>query len=141
MHFNIFGRGLTLRVAVAITCQMAFVFFGYDQGVFSGIIGNPNWLDQFGHPKSSLEGIIVSICNLGMFSGCVLNFVVGEKLGRRKSMWLAMAFVIVGATLQTSAFSTPYLMVARYITGIGTGIDTTTTPVYQSELCDARTAG
>ncbi|KAL9581829.1 MAG: hypothetical protein Q9212_003663 [Teloschistes hypoglaucus] len=141
MHFNIFGRGLTLRVAVAITCQMAFIFFGYDQGVFSGIIGNPDWLDRFGHPNSSLEGIIVSIYNLGMFSGCVLNFVVGEKLGRRKSMWLAMAFVIVGATLQTSAFSTPHLMVARYITGIGTGIDTTTTPVYQSELCDAKIRG
>lgn len=76
-----------------------------------------------------------------MFSGCVLNFIVGEKIGRRKSMWLAMAFVIVGATLQTSAFSVPHLMVARFITGIGTGIDTSTTPVYQSELCEADIRG
>lgn len=33
------------------------------------------------------------------------------------------------------------LMIARFITGIGTGIDTTTTPVYQSELCDAKVRG
>ena len=32
-------------------------------------------------------------------------------------------------------------MVARFITGIGTGIDTSTTPVYQSELCDANIRG
>lgn len=100
MRPNLFGRGRTLRVAIAVTCQMAFVFFGYDQGVFSGIIGNPNWLDQFSHPNSSLEGIIVSIYNLGMFTGCIVNFVVGETLGRRKSMWLATGFVIVSLRRQ-----------------------------------------
>ncbi|KAG6986426.1 hypothetical protein G7Y79_00090g101220 [Physcia stellaris] len=141
MEIKLFGRGRALRVAVAITCQTAFVFFGYDQGVFSGIIGNPDWLDRFGHPNSSLEGIIVSIYNLGMFTGCIVNFIVGEQFGRRKSMWLAMAFVVIGASLQTSAFSRPHLMVARFITGVGTGIDTATTPVYQSELCDANIRG
>ena len=94
-RLNLYGRGQTLRIAVAITCQMAFVFFGYDQGVFSGIVTNPNWLQQFGNPGSSLEGIIVSIYNLGMFAGCVVNFLVSEKIGRRNSMWLAMAFVVV----------------------------------------------
>lgn len=98
MRFNLFGRGRGLRIAVMITCQMAFVFFGYDQGVFSGIIGNPDWLNQFDHPGPVLEGIIVSIYNLGMFAGCILNFIVGEKLGRRKAMWLAMAFVIVSSS-------------------------------------------
>lgn len=100
MKLNLFGRGRGLRIAVAITCQMAFVFFGYDQGVFSGIIGNPDWLDQFNHPGPDLEGIIVSIYNLGMFSGCILNFFVAEKLGRRRAMWLAMVFVIVSITTQ-----------------------------------------
>lgn len=32
-------------------------------------------------------------------------------------------------------------MVARYITGIGTGIETSTVPMYQSELCDADKRG
>jgi hypothetical protein len=35
---------------------------------------------------------------------------------------LAMAFVIVGAVLQTSAFTVPHLIVGRIITGVGTGI-------------------
>jgi MFS family permease len=33
------------------------------------------------------------------------------------------------------------IMVARYITGIGTGIETSTVPMYQSELCDAKRRG
>ncbi|CAL5867526.1 uncharacterized protein PFLUO_LOCUS1745 [Penicillium psychrofluorescens] len=50
-------------------------------------------------------------------------------------------FCQVGATLQTSAFSRAQLLVARFITGIGTGIETTTVPVYQSELCEAKKRG
>ena len=32
-------------------------------------------------------------------------------------------------------------MIARFITGIGTGIETSTIPMYQSELCDADKRG
>lgn len=92
----------------------AFVLFGYDQGVFSGIVGNEDFLNtvsilyddlsgqehcsrtlQFGHPSPSLEGIIVSIYNLGCFSGCILSFIFCEKTGRRLAMWIAMVFIIV----------------------------------------------
>lgn len=33
------------------------------------------------------------------------------------------------------------MMVARFITGIGTGIETSTVPMYQSELCEANKRG
>lgn len=120
-HYNIFGTGFRLRAAITIACQCAFVLFGYDQGVFGGIVGNSDFLEQFGYPNSSLEGIIVSIYNLGAFSGCILAFIVCEKTGRRLAMWIAMLFIIIGAILQASAYTVPHLMIARYITGIGTG--------------------
>lgn len=108
LKYNIFGRGFKLQVAITLTCQIAFIFFGYDQGVFSGIVRivpehkdsiqvsmltrpqvtNDNWKATFGHPNSALEGIIVSIYNLGAFSGCVLTFLFGEKCGRRLCMWI-----------------------------------------------------
>ena len=47
----------------------------------------------------------------------------------------------IGATLQTSAFSVPHLMVGRFVTGIGTGIETSTVPMYQAELCEASKRG
>lgn len=48
---------------------------------------------------------------------------------------------IVGAILQATSYSVAQIMIARYITGIGTGIETSTVPMYQSELCDAERRG
>lgn len=45
-----------------------------------------------------------------------------------------MGLIIVGATLQTSSFTLAHLIVGRIITGFGTGIDSSTVPMYQSEL-------
>jgi hypothetical protein len=66
-QYNLYGRGFKLRAAITIACQLAFVLFGYDQGVFSGIVGNQDFLDTFNHPSPGLEGIIVAIYNLGCF--------------------------------------------------------------------------
>lgn len=97
-HFNWYGRGFKLRAAITIVCQLAFVLFGYDQGVFSGIVGNQNFLDTFDHPSPGLEGIIVSIYNLGCFTGCILSFIFCEKTGQRLAMWIAMVWITVSKT-------------------------------------------
>ena len=123
MYLPLYKPGWQTRWAVTFACQLAFILFGYDQGVFSGIIGNEHFLEIMGHPNDSLTGIIVSIYNLGCFTGCIINFFIGDWLGRRKAMWFAMGWIIVGATLQTSAFGVPHIMVGRYIAGIGTGIE------------------
>ncbi|KAJ6439838.1 Sugar transporter STL1 [Purpureocillium lavendulum] len=135
------GRGRSLQAGITVCCLVAFVLFGYDQGVFGGILQNADWLDQFAHPSDIRTGIIVSCYNLGCLTGCIVNFCVGEHLGRRRTIWLAMAIVIVGATLQTSAFNVAHLVVGRIVTGIGTGIKTSTVPPYQAELCDRQSRG
>ncbi|KAH1328777.1 hypothetical protein KXV51_008208 [Aspergillus fumigatus] len=141
VKINMFGTGFTLQAAIWAACGMAFILFGYDQGVFSGIVENEDFLYTMHHPGDSLMGIIVSIYNLGCFTGCIFNFVVAEWLGRRRAMWVAMTWIIIGASLQTSAFSVAHLMVGRFVTGIGTGIETSTVPMYQAELCEASKRG
>lgn len=116
-----FGRGASLRSAIYVCCLAAFLFFGYDQGVFGGLLENKDWLRQFNHPRDVIVGITVSSYCLGALFGCILNFAIGDILGRRKMIWLAMALIIVGASLQTSAYSLPHLIVGRVITGLGTG--------------------
>lgn len=68
---------------------------GYDQGVFSGIVGNDDFLNVVDHPSAGILGIIVSIYNLGCFSGTIVSFIIGDRLGPRKSMWFAMVWIIV----------------------------------------------
>lgn len=43
-----------------------------------------------------------------------------------------MALVIIGATLQASAFTVPHLVIGRLVTGLGTGMKTSTVPMYES---------
>ncbi len=44
-------------------------------------------------------------------------------------MWLAMAFITVGAVLQSTAYGVPHMIFARVFTGIGTGMETSTVPM------------
>lgn len=146
---SIFGRGAPLRAAIYAACLSAFLFFGYDQGVFSGLLENPSWKAQFNDPRDVIVGITVSSYCLGALFGCILNFAIGDILGRRRMIWLAMGLIIIGASLQTSAYHLAHLIVGRVITGLGTGkirrtigsliaditgIDSSTVPMYQSEL-------
>ncbi|KAL2814110.1 general substrate transporter [Aspergillus granulosus] len=136
-----FGRGKKLQLAVTSCCLCAFVLYGYDQGVFGGILENEDWLNQFEHPGDTLTGFITSSYNLGCLVGCFGNFIIGDRLGRRRTIWLAMAWVIVGALLQASAFNRGHLIAGRIITGIGTGLKTSTVPMYQSEICEGTKRG
>lgn len=141
VQIDMFGRGFKLQLAITAACSMAFILFGYDQGVFSGIVGNEHFLDVVDHPNDSLLGIIVAVYNLGCFTGCVGAFTFGERLGRRRAMWVAMAWIIVGGSLQACAYSRAHMIVARFVTGIGTGLETSTVPMYQAELSHAHNRG
>jgi MFS family permease len=100
----------------------------------SGLLENPSFREQFGDPDDVITGITVASYCLGALFGCLISFAVGDMLGRRYMIWLAMGLIIVGASLQTSAHTLAHLIVGRIITGLGTGIDSSTVPMYQSEL-------
>ncbi|KAL4945443.1 hypothetical protein BDV06DRAFT_219276 [Aspergillus oleicola] len=138
---EMYGRGLGLRMAILLTCLIAFVLFGYNQGAFAGIIGNEDFLRVVDYPNSAFLGIIVGIYNLGCLTGTGVAFLTSDRLGFRKSMWTAMGFLMIGALPQACAYSRAQMLASRFIGGIGTGIMTSIVPVYQSELCEARNRG
>ena len=49
--------------------------------------------------------------------------------------------MIVGATLQASAYSIPQLIVGRIVAGLGNGLNTSTIPVWHSEHMKATKRG
>ncbi|PPJ58607.1 hypothetical protein CBER1_03532 [Cercospora berteroae] len=129
-----YGRGAPLRAGLYVCCLSAFLFFGYDQGVLSGLLQNPFFREPFNDPSDVVTGITVGSYCLGSLIGRGINFFIGDYFGRRRMIWLAMILIIIGATLQTSAVNLAHLIVGRIITGFGTGIDSSTVPMYQSEL-------
>jgi MFS family permease len=66
---------------------------------------------------------------------------LGDRLGRRSTVFLGMAFMIVGGTLQTSAWHIAQLTVGRVISGIGLGLQVATVPSWQSECAKPKSRG
>ncbi|KAG6827436.1 hypothetical protein H0H92_011790 [Tricholoma furcatifolium] len=125
--------GTRLNAWVAVACVTAMTLFGYDQGVFGGIIVTKDFLDTMGNPDPTLQGTIVSLYDIGCFFGAIAAFIFGERLGRKKTLLAGVIVMSVGAIMQTAAYSVPQMIVARLITGLGNGLNTATSPVWQSE--------
>ncbi|PBK66485.1 general substrate transporter [Armillaria solidipes] len=125
--------GMALNAWVNVACITAMTLFGYDQGVFGGIIVTDDFLEQMGYPDSSLQGTIVSLYDIGCFLGAIGSFVVGERFGRKKMLMFGVIVMSVGAIIQTASYNVPTIIVSRIITGVGNGINTATAPVWQSE--------
>ncbi|KAF9074248.1 hexose carrier protein [Rhodocollybia butyracea] len=133
--------GTKLNIWLTVSCTTAMALFGYDQGVFGGIIVTDSFLSQMGHPDSGLQGTIVSLYDIGCFAGAILTTVFSERYGRRKWLIAGVIIMSIGAILQTSAFTVAHMIVARLITGIGNGMNTSIAPVWQSETAKASLRG
>ncbi|KAF4622341.1 hypothetical protein D9613_009293 [Agrocybe pediades] len=125
--------GTMLNVWVTVACTTAMTLFGYDQGVFGGIIVTQDFLHTMGDPDPNLQGTIVSLYDIGCFVGALSTLGFGEKLGRKKTFLIGVTIMSIGAILQASSFTVAQMIVARLITGVGNGINTSTAPVWQSE--------
>jgi MFS family permease len=93
------------------------------------------------HGSSSLQGTVVAIYEIGCFFGALLCFFFGEKLGRKKSIMIGCLILSIGAALQASASTIPHLIVGRIVAGLGNGMNTSTIPVWHSELMKADKRG
>lgn len=73
--------------------------------------------------------------------GALSCIVLGDLLGRRRTIFLASLVTIIGAVLMASSFSLGQFIVARLVLGLGTGGTTATVPVWQAEISRATHRG
>lgn len=86
-----------------------------------------------GHPNANLIGTITSIYDVGCFFGAIAGTYIGSRLGRKGSVLLGTAVMMVGAVLQMAAFGVPQMIVGRIVAGLGNGLNTAAAPVWQIE--------
>ncbi|KAJ9640200.1 hypothetical protein H2204_003425 [Knufia peltigerae] len=140
-RFAFGAQGKSLLRMITGCGAIGFMLFGYDQGVLGGINTSNDFLAQFGYPSSSLLGTINAIYEIGCFAGAINVFLVGEKIGRRKCLYVGALLMGIGAILQASAFGVPQMIVGRVVCGWGNGFNTATTPIWVSELSPAKSRG
>ncbi|KAK8022113.1 hypothetical protein PG993_012880, partial [Apiospora rasikravindrae] len=153
--FNVANFLEKQQLLIAINCvaALSIFFFGYDQGMMGGVNNAKDYIDLmgFGHvdpitntpiiTDSLLQGGIVSVYYLGTLCGCLFGGWIGDKLGRIKTIAVGAAWAIIGATLQCSAMNHNWMICARFVNGIGTGILNAIVPVWATETAEHTSRG
>ncbi|KOC15393.1 hypothetical protein AFLA70_25g005871 [Aspergillus flavus AF70] len=108
---------LTFWITVACATDMSL--FGYDQGLFSGVVVTEDFLlvhDLVGTSKTKTLSTVTAIHDVGCFFGALVAFGIGERLGRKKSILLGTTLMAIG-TLKCTSYSLPQIFIGRVILG------------------------
>lgn len=122
-------QGATARYSITAACGSGFLLFGYDQGVFGGMLSNKLFLETFNHPNTSIQGQIVATYDIGCIIGTFVSMLIGDRLGRRRCILLGCIILIIGGILQATSYSLPHMIIGRIIAGIGNGLNTIAIPI------------
>ncbi|KAF8915880.1 general substrate transporter [Mucidula mucida] len=143
-------HGAKLTAAIAFISGTGFTLFGYDQGVMSALLTAnqfekvfPEVITGDGQPANhaNLQSFLVAIYEIGCLFGALSNLWVGDRLGRRRTIVVGGVIMIIGAILQATSFGYAQMIVARIVTGLGNGLNTSTVPSYHAECSPAAKRG
>lgn len=103
---------------------------------------------------SSIQGAVTAIYEIGALIGSLVVLWKGDAIGRRTSIAIGATTMVVGAVIMASAGGAccspgtsseasklGQFTAGRIITGIGNGMNTSTIPMWQSELSKAHNRG
>ncbi|KAF5609557.1 sugar transporter STL1 [Fusarium pseudoanthophilum] len=134
-------QGQSLILTVSVLTSLGFMLIGYDNGLMGGLVNTTAFKDTFDSPDSDMIGVIVAIYEIGCFFGAVFSSIWGEKLGRRRSVFVGCVFLIIGAVLQAASYTRAMMIVGRIVAGIGMGTVNSTVPVMQAEFSPKSSRG
>ncbi|KAK9321280.1 general substrate transporter [Lipomyces orientalis] len=148
-------RGKPLSRVMATIAGIGFFLFGYDQGVTGGLLTLDTFIDVFPEidtvsaslsdaqrsHNSTVQGAVVALYEIGCMCGALACIYVGDKFGRRKTIFGGAIIMTIGAAIQASSLSLAQFIAGRIVTGIGNGFITATVPTWQSECAKPEMRG
>ncbi|KAK3897597.1 hypothetical protein C8A05DRAFT_47854 [Staphylotrichum tortipilum] len=137
------------------------IFFGYDTGWMSGVLGMPYFITQYtdmqydyaaGHPigvsstdfslPSSTKSLMTSILSCGTFFGALIAGDIADFIGRRPSIIIGCLIFGVGCVLEIASTNQVALFVmGRLVAGLGVGFISATILLYMAEVAPKKIRG
>ncbi|KAF2999923.1 hypothetical protein E8E13_008964 [Curvularia kusanoi] len=110
---------------IALFACLGGVLYGYNQGMFSGILAMPAFGKQTdGYiDNPTQKGWLTAILELGAWFGALMSGFVAEALSRKYGILAATGVFIIGVVIQITAIAGGHneILAGRFITGIGVG--------------------
>ncbi|KAH7064063.1 quinate permease [Paraphoma chrysanthemicola] len=130
---------------IALFACLGGVLYGYNQGMFSGILAMPSFGAQTdGYiDNPTQKGWLTAILELGAWFGAIMSGFVAEVASRKYGILIASAVFIVGVVVQITAIAGGHneILAGRFITGIGVGSLSVIVPMYNSECAPPEVRG
>ncbi|KAH7283356.1 hypothetical protein KP509_34G003000 [Ceratopteris richardii] len=137
-----FEGSLAWRLSLPHVCIAAIgaFLFGYHSGVLNAtlqfIARDLGFFDN-----DFAQGSVVSICLVGGLFGCICSGTIADEFGRRRAVQLSTAPIILGCCVSAVAWSIKFMMLGRFLVGLGLGIGSSATTLYVSEISPAPLRG
>ena len=125
-------------IFLSVVAALGGFLFGYDTAVISGTTNMV--ASQFGLDDISL-GWYVGCALVGSIAGVLSAGVMGDFLGRKRSMIIAAVLFTVSAVGCAISVTFNELVIYRIVGGVGIGIASIICPLYISELAVAKYRG
>ncbi|TFK27138.1 sugar transporter [Coprinopsis marcescibilis] len=128
---------------IAIFASLGGLLYGYNQGVFSGVLPMYSFEDRMWHAvkNPAMKGWLVAILELGAWFGVLLTGYLADKLSRKYTIILAVIVFCIGVVVQTAAFTPAPIFGGRFVTGLGIGSLSMAVPLYNAEIAPPEVRG
>ncbi|KAF2877159.1 general substrate transporter [Massariosphaeria phaeospora] len=138
---------------IACFACLGGLLYGYNQGVFSGVLTMTSFKGHMGSYikdqetlewDSSKQGWLVAILELGAWVGCLYSGFLAEILSRKYAILVNVGIFIVGVVVQATAITgngSNAILGGRFVTGMGVGSLSMIVPMYNAEIAPPEVRG
>jgi len=123
---------------LAAVAAISGFLFGFDTAVINSVL-------FFLRRQFSLSNIETEVAASALLLGCLLGAagasLIGDRIGRRKSLLLAAILFAISTVGAALANSVTVFSIGRLVGGLAIGLASVLTPVYISEVAPARSRG
>ncbi|KAF2201496.1 MFS sugar transporter-like protein [Delitschia confertaspora ATCC 74209] len=138
---------------IACFACLGGLLYGYNQGVFSGVLTMSSFKMHMGDYikdqetlewNSSKQGWLVAILELGAWFGTMYSGFLAEVLSRKYAILINVVIFIIGVIVQLTAISgagPSSILGGRFVTGMGVGSLSMIVPMYNAEIAPPEVRG
>lgn len=123
---------------LAVVAAISGFLFGFDTAVINGVL-------LFLQRQFSLSNLQTEVAASALLVGCLIGAagasLVGDRIGRRKSLILAAILFAVSTVGAALANTVLVFSIGRLAGGLAIGLSSVLTPVYIAEVAPARSRG
>ena len=124
---------------IAAVAALGGFLFGYDWVVIGG--AKPFYETYFHLTTDTLIGWANSSALVGCLAGSLLSGMIGDGLGRKRSLLLAGALFAISSVFTGWAFSFSAFILWRIVGGLAIGLASNISPMYIAEISPAQWRG